>query len=208
MSERYVSVRVKGDFALFTRPENKVERVSYPVITPSAARGVLEAIYWHPEFRWAIQEIHVLRPVRTVGILRNEVNSKMSPRSETGFFADEDRSQRHSVILRDVEYVIYADAERKPGKEFNYAKHRDIFRRRVQRGQCYHRPALGCREFAADFGPVEGEVTPERWTQDLGLMLWDMDFSGGKPPYSPIFFEAKIEEGVMKVPDLIKERAS
>ncbi len=199
MNERYVSVRVKGEFALFTRPENKVERVSYPLPTPSAARGVLEAIYWHPEFTWAIREIHVLAPVRTFGILRNEVNSKMSPGRAEPYYADEDRSQRHSVCLRNVDYLIFADAEPK-AHGGDHAKYRDIFRRRVEKGQCYHRPALGCREFAADFGPVEGAPEPVDWKEDLGLMLWDMDYSSGKPPYWPRFFEARIENGVLRVP--------
>src|SRR5687767_4867469 len=114
MGERYVSVRVRGEFALFTRPENKVERVSYPIMTPSAARGILEAIYWHPEFTWAVREIHVLAAVRTFGLLRNEVNSQMSPDRKEPYFADHDRAQRHSVCLRNVDYLIYADANVKP----------------------------------------------------------------------------------------------
>jgi CRISPR-associated protein Cas5d len=201
MNDRFVSVRVKGDFACFTRPENKVERVSYPMITPSAARGVLEAIYWHPEFTWAVREIHVLAPVQTFGIFRNEVNSKMSPNRMEPYFADEDRSQRFSVCLRDVDYLIFADANPKPGIGENHGKYRDIFRRRVERGQCYHRPALGCREFAADFGPPDDAPNPIDWTADLGLMLHDMDYSPGKPPYHPRFFEAIVEGGVMRVPD-------
>jgi CRISPR-associated protein Cas5d len=199
MNERYVSVRVRGDFALFTRPENKVERVTYPVPTPSAARGILEAIYWHPEFTWAVRKIHVLAPVQTFGILRNEVNSKMSPGRTDPYFADGDRSQRHSVCLRNVDYLIFADAEPK-AHGADHAKYRDIFRRRVERGQCYHRPALGCREFAADFGPAEGAPAPVSWTEDLGLVLWDMDYGSGKPPYWPRFFRAAVEEGVLSVP--------
>lgn len=200
MSERHVSVRITGDFAMFTRPENKVERVSYPVMTPSAARGILEAIYWHPEFSWAIREIQVLREPKTFGIFRNEVNTKMSPSRSEPYYADEDRSQRFSVCLRDVDYVILADAEPKPGVGANHAKYRDIFRRRVERGQCYHRPALGCREFAAEFGPAEGAPTPIDWSDHLGLMLWDVDYRLGKPPYSPLFFDARVERGVLRVP--------
>lgn len=199
MNERYVSVRVRGDFALFTRPENKVERVTYPLITPSAARGILEAIYWHPEFTWAVREIHVLSPVQTFGILRNEVNSKMSSGRTEPYYADDDRSQRHSVCLRDVDYLIFADAEPKANGT-DHAKYRDIFRRRVERGQCYHRPALGCREFAADFGPAEAAPAPVAWTEDLGLVLWDMDYSSAKPPYWPRFFRAEVREGVLAVP--------
>lgn len=199
MIERLVSVRVKGDFALFTRPENKVERVSYPVMTPSAARGILEAIFWHPQFTWAVREVHVLRPVRTFSILRNEVKSKMSPERKEPFFADEDRAQRNAVCLRDVDYVIYADVEVKPGVGDDHAKFRDQFRRRVEKGQCYHRPALGCREFAAEFGPVDESERAIDWTEDLGLMLWDIEYTA-KPPFWPRFFEAKVHDGVLKVP--------
>lgn len=206
MNDRLVTVRVKGDFALFTRPENKVERVSYPVITPSAARGVLEAIYWHPEFTWVIREIRVLAPVQTFGIFRNEVNSKMSPSRSEPYFADEDRSQRFSVCLRNVDYVVCAEPIVKPGTGEHQQKFRDIFERRVERGQCFHRPALGCREFAADFGPADVAPEPVDWTEDLGLMLHDMDYSPGKPPYRPRFFEARVERGVMRVPALAEVR--
>lgn len=205
--ERWVSVRVRGDFALFTRPENKVERVSYPVMTPSAARGILEAIYWHPEFVWAIREIHVLSPVQTFGMLRNEVNSKMSPSRAEPYFADDDRAQRHSVFLRNVDYLIFADAEPKANGT-DHAKYRDIFRRRVERGQCYHRSALGCREFAADFSPTDGAPDPVPWTEVLGLMLWDMDYGDGKPPYWPRFFQAQVVDGILRVPRLPEEEAS
>jgi CRISPR-associated protein Cas5d len=201
MSEKWVSVRVRGDLACFTRPENKVERVSYPLMTPSAARGILEAIFWHPQFTWAIREIHVLAPVRTYSILRNEVNSKMSLARSEPYFADEDRSQRHAVCLRDVDYAIFADVQVKPGVEGDHAKYRDQFRRRVERGQCYHRPALGCREFAAEFEPLRGDEQAVEWTENLGLMLWDLSYERGKPPYWPKFFEAEVEDGVMKVPD-------
>lgn len=211
MHDRLVTVRVGGDFALFTRPENKVERVSYPIITPSAARGVLEAIYWHPEFTWAIREIRVLDEdwdlvrdgpwqQKTFGIFRNEVNSKMSPSRSEPYFADEDRSQRFSVCLRNVDYVVCAEPIVKPATGEHAQKFRDIFERRVKRGQCFHRPALGCREFAADFGPADDAPEPVDWNEDLGLMLHDMDYSPGKPPYRPRFFEARVERGVMRVP--------
>lgn len=200
MNERYVSVRVKGELALFTRPEHKVERLSYPVITPSAARGMLEAIYWHPQFDWAIREIHILSAPETYSLMRNEVNSKMSPARSEPYYADEDRSQRHSVCLRDVDYLIFADAEVKPGVDQNHAKYRDQFRKRVERGQCYHRPSLGTREFAAEFLPIADAPPPIEWSEDLGLMLWGVDYARGKPPYPPLFFEAKVEHGVMRVP--------
>lgn len=199
MNVNVATVRIQGELACFTRPEHKVERVSYPVITPSAARGVLEAIYWHPQFDWRVREIRVLKPVRTYSLVRNEVNSKMSPGRTEPYFADEDRAQRHSVCLRDVDYVVVAEVRTKPGTE-PAAKHLDIFGRRVARGQCCHRPALGCREFAAEFGPADGAPNPVDWTEDLGLMLWDLDYSPGKPPFWPRFFNAKIENGVLAVP--------
>lgn len=211
MNERWMSVRVKGDFALFTRPENKVERVTYPVITPSAARGVLEAIFWHPQFTWVIKEIHVLNEVRTFSILRNEVNSKMSPSRAEPYYADEDRSQRHSVCLRDVDYVIYAEVAIKSGQSDHPQKYREQFQRRVERGQCFHRPSLGCREFAAEVEPWDRSKEPAKWTEDLGLMLWDLQYPSGrhdetgwrpssKAPYWPSFFSARVEQGVLRIP--------
>lgn len=201
MNGQTVSVRVRGDFACFTRPENKVERVSYPIMTPSAARGVLEAIYWHPQFIWLVREIRVLAPVRTYGILRNEVNSKMALDRAEPYFADDDRAQRYAVCLRDVDYLIIAEPRARPDAVEPMAKHRDIFTRRVQRGQCYHRPSLGTREFAAEFEPADGCPDPVDWSEDLGLMLWDMDYSSGKPPYWPLFFAASVRNGVMQVPE-------
>lgn len=210
MNDNIVTVRVQGEFACFTRPESKVERVSYPVMTPSAARGVLEAIYWHPQFRWAIREIQVLNRIRTFSILRNEVNSKMSLQSD-GMFADEDRTQRHAVCLREVDYVIVAEPIAQANTD-PAAKHRDIFRRRVDRGQCFHRPALGTREFAAEFLSAEGAPAPlAELNDDLGLMLWDMDFPERdghnqllqpkqKQSLTPLFFAARLEAGVLRVP--------
>lgn len=193
-----VAVRVSGDYALWTRPENKVERVSYPIMTPSGARGVLEAIYWKPAFLWRIRDIVALHPPATYSLLRNEVNSKMSPSSE-GLFADQDRTQRHSVCLRDVEYIVTAECIPLNGSE-PAEKHRDIFRRRVEKGQCHHRPVLGTREFAAEFEPAEGSAEGCDWTEDLGLMLWDLDFSQSRKRAFPLFFHARIENGVMRVP--------
>jgi len=211
MQQGAVSVRVWGDFACFTRPEHKVERVSYPVMTPSAARGVLDAIYWHPRIRWRIDEIRVLKEVRTYSLVRNEVNSVMSPGRAEPFYADHDRAQRHSVCLRDVDYVIAAQLDQDESDPDPPAKHLEIFRRRVERGQCYHRPYLGTREFAAEFQPADDAPAPIHWTEDLGLMLWDLGYPGGthgsdgwrpnaKPPYWPLFFAARVEEGVLRVP--------
>ena len=210
MNSRCISVRFQAGLACFTRPESKVERVSYPVLTPSAARGALEAIYWHPQFRWVVREIRVLAEIKTFSILRNEVNSKMSP-SSPGFFADEDRTQRHAVCLRDVDYVVLAEPVPKLGTD-PAAKHIDILNRRVAKGQCFHRPYLGTREFAAEFSAGEGSPTPIDVTEDFGLMLWDLAFPerdkdnkfiDGKPAkaYPPLFFSAKLDRGLMRIPD-------
>jgi CRISPR-associated protein Cas5d len=202
-----VEVKVWGDYACFTRPEIKVERVSYEVMTPSAARGVLESIFWKPEFQWQIREIRVLRPVRFFSIRRNEVNSRASYTSATrwaegdGYFADEDRAQRHTLGLRDVAYVIAADVAVKQGVTDDPMKYREQFGRRVERGQCYIAPYLGCREFAAHFGPPDGDERPIDQTVDLGRMLFDLEYkSDGSGRGEPRFFHARLERGVLRVP--------
>lgn len=204
-----LQVKVWGEFACFTRPEMKVERVSYPVMTPSAARGILEAIFWKPEFDWRILEIWVLKDIQQFSILRNEVNSKQSYRSAIdwianggGYCADEDRAQRHTLGLRDVAYLIRADMELRAHADADIAKYRDQFRRRVRRGQCLHRPALGCREFAAHFCEPDGSEKPVDVSDSLGLMLGDVVYhSGGRG--TPRFFDARLERGVMQVPQSI-----
>lgn len=211
-----LKLKVWGDYACFSRPEMKAERVSYDVMTPSAARGVLEAVYWKPEFRWRVRRIHVLRPIRRASFLRNEVNStvaagKVRSAFEKGegyaYFADGDRTQRHTLALRDVAYVIEADVEpHGRGADVNPAKHRDIFRRRVARGQCFHRPYLGCREFAAEFSDHEGDIeaAPELQgrAEPLGRMLFDLRYaSGARGRNTPVFFNAELASGVLHVPD-------
>ncbi|MEA3245502.1 MAG: type I-C CRISPR-associated protein Cas5c [Gemmatimonadota bacterium] len=208
-----------GDFACFTRPEFKVERVSYDVITPSAARGILEAIYWKPEIRWAIDRLRVLNPIRFTSLRRNEVGTRISHRAAQavmdsgsgflGLYVDDRnvRQQRAAQILRDVAYVIEAHFQI-VGGEPNEAKHLDSFNRRARAGQCFTRPFLGCREFAADFALVEGDapvpdasLTGER---DLGLMLHDMDHGTGR---TPRFFHAMMSDGVIHVPQLPRAEA-
>lgn len=218
-------VKVWADYACFTRPEFGAERVSYPVMTPSAARGVLEAIFWKPEFSWVIQEIQVLKPIRHFSIVRNEMNSWQSASSarseEYRYFADDDRAQRHTLGLRDVAYIVKAEIQLKPHADANEAKYRDQFRRRVKRGQCHHQPYLGTREFSAFFGEPEPDDRPISHNDELGLMLLDMEFiattqnstlsyfthdaSGGtvtKGRAQPKFFRARLENGVLRVPAL------
>lgn len=201
-----LEVRVWGNLACFTRPEMKVERVTYPVPTPSAARGILEAIFWKPEFTWRVEEIVVLNPINYFSILRNEVNSKASQRSAKsweknggGFVATTDRAQRHTLALRDVDYVIRARMELASHANDNPAKYRDQFRRRVRKGRCFSRPYLGCREFAARFAEPTGDEEAIDQTMSLGRMLYDLDYqSDGRG--TPIFFSAQLENGVLHVP--------
>lgn len=203
-----LEVKLWGELACFTRPEMKAERVSYPTITPSAARGFLEAIFWKPEFSWHVREIWVLKAIRHFSILRNEVNSKAAvaaakswTKNDGGYFADEDRAQRHTLALRDVAYIIKADVALRDHATEDVAKYRDQFRRRVNQGRCYHRPYLGCREFAAAFGPPDGTERPIDLTDDFGLMLFDLDYAPDNPGRgTPHFFSARLEEGILKVP--------
>lgn len=195
-------LKVWGDNACFTRPEMKVERVSYDVMTPSAARGIVEAIHWKPAIRWHITQIDVLKPIKWASVRRNEVGIKMSPSSKQMFIEDQ-RQQRAGLFLRDVAYTIHAffNLTDKAGTDDNVIKHQEMFLRRAQKGQCFHRPCLGCREFAADFDlVVEEQFLPQAITEtkDLGWMLYDLDFSGKEP--NPLFFRASLENGSMKVP--------
>lgn len=209
-----LEVKVWGELACFTRPEMKAERVSYPVMTPSAARGILEAIFWKPEFSWHVREIWVLNEIRHFSILRNEVNNKAVVSTARGwaengggYFAEEDRAQRHTLALRDVACLIKADVILASHATEDVAKYRDQFRRRVDRGQCYHRPYLGCREFAASFGPPDGTERPTDLTDDLGRILFDLNYApDGTGRGTPRFFSARLERGVLKVPSELYRR--
>lgn len=209
-----VKLLVSGDRACFTRPEMKVERVSYDIITPSAARGILEAIHWKPAIKWVVDKIHVLKPIRFQTIRRNEVASKvpagkvksaMNRRDLEGLqlIADKDRQQRAATLLVDVAYIIEAHfvMTAKAGEGETEAKHLDTFNRRAARGQCFHQPCLGTREFDARFELLNGDQplpVPLAETRDLGIMLWDIDFAAkGKPS---LFFRAKMERGIISVP--------
>ena len=206
-----VCIRVWGEHACFTRPEMKVERVSYDVMTPSAARGVLEAILWRPQMRWILMRVDVLKPIRKASVRRNEVGQKASVdnllaavagrAARLGIDIEDARQQRAAVILRDVDYLIYARIELtgRAGPDDPVAKYVEMFRRRALAGQCFHRPYLGTREFAAEFALVEHKPpAPIPDSRDLGWMLYDIDYSGPKP--LPLFFEARLEAGILAVP--------
>lgn len=202
-------VIVSGPLAIFSRPELKVERVSYPVITPSAARGVFEAILWKPAIRWNIHRIAVLNEVKWTAFRRNEVSNRAAKPAmatvDSGgtapvLFADNERAQRNTVALRDVRYEIEASFEMtsRAGKDDNPGKFADMFRRRVEGGQHFHKPYLGCRECVADVEPSDGKQTPISVSKDLGLMLFDIDYSSEKK--KPLFFNAVMKDGVIEVP--------
>lgn len=210
-----VTIEVWGDYACFSRPEMKVERVSYDVLTPSAARGLLEAIYWHPGMRWIIDRIHVCAPIRFTNIRRNEVKDvirreKIKTAMEKGvgelyLATPECIQQRAAMILRDVRYVIEAHFEMTdqaaPGD--NPGKFQDIITRRLARGQFYHQPCFGVREFPAHFAACDKlPPCPEelRGEKDLGWMLLDMDYSDPEN-ISPMFFRAVLRDGVLEVPN-------
>jgi CRISPR-associated protein Cas5d len=214
-----IRLHVSGEYACFTRPEMKVERVSYDVITPSAARGILEAIHWKPAIRWVVDRIHVLKPIRFQNIRRNEVSSRiasgnvrkaMTAGSVKGLHlvAEEARVQRAATVLRDVAYVIEAHFELTgtAGDGETEEKHFAIASRRAREGQCFHRPCLGTREFVADFSLIEGELpSPElpddQRNMDLGWMLLDMNYRDPKN-IQPKFFRAKMDNGVVHVPPM------
>jgi len=219
-------LEVKGPYACFTRPEMKVERVSYDVITPSASRAIYDAILWKPAIRWRVTRIEVLAPIRWISVRRNEVGAVASTR-KSHIFIEDDRQQRAGLFLRDVKYRLFAEFEfipsEKRGKVYNPvpeylhdteeleigrqdekpAKYAAMFERRASKGQCFNQPYLGCREFSANFRLVDPTVEPAipiPETRDLGWMLYDLDYSNPVDP-KPLFFRPKIENGVITVPD-------
>jgi CRISPR-associated protein Cas5d len=219
-------LEVSGPYACFTRLEMKVERVSYDVITPSAARAVYDAILWKPAIFWQVTRIEVLAPIRWISVRRNEVGAVASTR-KNHIFIEDDRQQRAGLFLRDVKYRLYAEFEfippEKRGKVYNPvpdylqdkeelesvrpdekpAKYAAMFERRAKKGQCFNQPYLGCREFSANFRLVDPAVEPAMpipETRDLGWMLYDLDYSDLVDP-KPLFFRPKIENGVITVPD-------
>lgn len=215
-------LEVSGPYACFTRPEMKVERVSYDVMTPSAARAVFDAILWKPAIRWQIKRIEVLAPIRWVSVRRNEVGKVASPRSG-GLFIEDERQQRAGLLLRDVTYRLFAEFDFIPperrGKVMNPvpeylacageadvvrqdespAKYAAMFERRARKGQCFNQPYLGCREFSADFRLVDPQAEPSKpieESRDLGWMLYDLDYADPVAP-TPLFFRAEMNRGVV-----------
>jgi len=219
-----VCLKVWGDFACFTRPEMKVERVSYDVITPSAARAVFEAILWKPEIRWTVTKVEVLKPIRWISMRRNEVGaiaSEIPAKQSGGLYIEDQRQQRAGLFLRDVAYRLHARFEVVDGSQHihrypelrrrfppdseegppeNPAKYLAMFQRRASKGQCFNQPYLGCREFSAFFELVEDPETAARQEppialdQDFGWMLHDIDFADGMKPG---FFRAEMKKGVI-----------
>ena len=236
-----VAVKVWGELACFTRPELKVERLSYPVITPSAARGVLDAILFRPQMRWHVRRVTVLdpwwlgpgearQPYRLIGVRRNEIQGKIAPRTVAGWMATpstcvpylvdsagrdgaqgQNRTQRNTLLLRDVAYLIEASpilteranlprtkpcSENEPQGADTQVKYVAMLQRRVQKGQCFHRPYLGCREFACNFGEPDGSERAVPWTENLGVMLYDIQFDA-QEGNRPGFFDARVHNGIL-----------
>jgi CRISPR-associated protein Cas5d len=207
-----ITIRAQGDYALFTRPEMKVERVSYDVITPSAARGLIEAIYWKPAIRWVIDKIHVLNEIEFTNIRRNEVSEKISTHeaerrmkgATAPFYLDvvDKRQQRASMVLKNVDYIIEAHFElvtEKVGPDETVEKHYNIVLRRLRKGQYHHTPYLGTREFSARVELIEdGNIpkSPLAGARDLGWVLYDLDFTNPQD-IQPQFFKAIMQDGVI-----------
>lgn len=221
-------LEVWGDYGCFTRPEMKVERVSYDVITPSAARGIFEAIFWKPAIRWHIRKIEVINPVKWISVRRNEVGAVMSDRSKNGIFIEEKRQQKAGLFLKDVRYRLHAyleylpaekrkqsikplpdhlidnDKKKQFGKDETPGKYLAMFERRSMKGQCFNQPYLGCREFSCHFRLIknfEREPAPWQKTMDLGFMLYDLDFGANPKSPPPAFFRAEMKDGVIEIPN-------
>lgn len=227
MSEIPITLKAWGDYACFTAPEMRVERVSYPVMTPSAARGVLEAIFWKPQIRFEVDRIAVLNEIQFMSVRRNEIQDTVTVKGKAGVSAwmkdpskfkpylvdsagrgdvqGENRTQRNSVILRDVAYLISARIiVKQPTPEDNPQKYHEMFMRRAAAGQCFRQPYFGIREYAAHFGEPDGTEKPIPETRDLGIMLYDLDFgqavaAGVYPNKKTMFAPARLENGILDV---------
>jgi len=217
MTDQRVRLKVSGDFACFTRPEAKVERTSYMMPTPSAARNILDCVCWKPEMRWVVNSISLLKPIKYISVRRNEVQSKLSLVAVKRWMADPSTYQplaggagantegtpRNTLMLRDVAYVIEAyPLIFDTGNDNTPQKYCAMFTRRAEKGQCFQQPALGCREFAARFEPASDEDVPLPVSQDLGLMLYDIVFR--VDGNVPVFFSARLENGIMNTrPEMV-----
>ena len=219
-----VKVRVWGDYACFTRPEMKVERVSYDIITPSAAKGILDCIYWKPAIQWTIDKIHIIKPIRFTNIRRNEVKSKASLSKIKGIMKEDkpysilitdDRTQRAAMVLRDVEYVIEAHFELIPekcGEDDTAEKHYNCALRRLQKGQFFQKPFLGTREFPCDFELIENDDYKSRISdeftgnKELGYMLLNIEYQEDKKKNTlkvePLFFKATLINGTLDLTNI------
>ncbi len=223
-TDKEYCLEVWCDMACFTRPELKVERVSYDVITPSAARAIFEAIFWKPAIHWQITKIEVLNPIKWTSVRRNEVGAVAS---KSVIYIEDKRQQKNSLLLKDVRYRIWAKMEyrpvakrkaegnlfaHEPGKDENPMKYYQMFERRASKGQCFNQPYLGTREFSASFRWVDAEteqlqpaISEEQGgTKDLGIMLYDMDYTDTKSP-QPMFYRPQMNEGVIIVPPINSE---
>lgn len=210
-------LQVEGDYACFTRPEMKVERVSYDVITPSAARAIFEAIFWKPAIRWQVTQVDVLNPIKWITVRRNEVGKVFSAptarqmngesREPMGMYVEDERQQRAGLFLRDVKYRIYADLhfDQMKDPEADYGKYAAMFERRASKGQCFNQPYLGTREFSCAFRLIKqddlaNEPAPLALDKPLGWMLYDLDYSDRNNP-KPHFFNTELQQGVIRVPE-------
>lgn len=209
LDKEIVRLKVTGNFACFTRPDLKVERMSYPCMTPSAARGILEAILWKPEFQWVVRRIIVLNPIKFTSIKRNEISKKGS-RGVKHIEIEKNRVQRNSIVLKKVAYIIEASVfvdediinkTKGNGHPVTVKKYREMFERRVKKGQCWHQPCLGTREFAADFSLPDEQDTPLDITYPIGSMLYDMyyDLKGNATPL--FFYDVAIKNGILECPE-------
>lgn len=205
-----IAVKFSGDYALFTRPESKVERVSYSTMTPFAARGALESIYWKPEFHYRVRRIKTLQKPKFHSIVRNEIEKKVTVnlsfmKKPRDIFTDDMRQLRHSLILKDVSYIVEADIVLKSDSPQLINKYEAMFNRRLMKGQCFHRPYFGSREFSAKFEVPSGTEKPVDWTDSLGSMFFDFRYSTGGSVNIPYFFNAQIKNGIMEIPDYLYE---
>lgn len=212
LDNEIVKVKVWGEFACFTRPDLKVERMTYPCMTPSAARGILDSILWKPEFQWWVHRIQVLKPVKFFSVKRNELKNKQSGKPIEIELVRKDgkpvhRTQRNSIVLRDVEYIIEASVyQKQPDPANPPRKYAEMFKRRVKKGQCWRRPYLGTREFAAEFAAPDGSEQPIPNTIPIGSMLFDIFYDNEGTPSPLFFYDVAVVNGILECPQAENEK--